>query len=150
MQPQHITQYNNTAPPPLAYCVWRYVVSFLIKKSCSTIPLEFWNRAPFERLRNLNLGLTRGQWRVWSLPRTFDSLKTEIKLLGATDQKIQPAETITLRCCWLWRESEGEKEVFFSPDFTAWLLQIFLKDSMHLHLYCWTINMMIPMIRLQI
>jgi len=112
----------------------------------ATILLKFGSKMPLKKLRNLNLSLSqrRGPWRFWSWVRGMDLLRLASRCLRTMIGT--SSRNWTRNCedaCWQWRDSEGEEEVFVSPDFQGLISSSHLQGLVHRHWYSWTLEIMI-------
>ena len=101
----------------------------MIRNTCSTILLKFRCKAHL-KMCNLSLSLRTGpcQFHIWL--RSLDWLRLASRFLsmltGTSCQ--QQLDRELCDAYLLWEDSEGE-EFFVSPDFSAWFLQVIVRES---------------------
>jgi len=105
----------------------------MIRSAHSTILLKFGSKARLTKTWNpiLTLSLRRGlcQFHIWL--RGLDWLRMASRFLSKVTGKSSQQQQLDRElwdACLLWGDSEGD-EVFVSPDFSAWFLQVIFRGS---------------------
>ena len=122
-----------------------------VRSRRSTIVLKFGSKAPLKKLRNLSLSIRRGPLRFWSLLRGLDWLKLESRCLEdviGMSSEHQKLYRELWGCLLLWGNSKGV-EFLCLARFQCFISSSRFQGLVHRHLYCWTLEMMIQIARLQ-
>jgi hypothetical protein len=102
----------------------------VISTSRSTMFFNFGRKGPFNKLKNPSLSPRRGPWLFRSLLRGLDSLKLASGCLrtftGTSSENWTKTDEDAF---FMWGDYKGEVQISVSPDFSAWFLQVILRDS---------------------
>ena len=106
---------TSFVPRHIILCQAREFLRTVQKLSSSCWVQEFFSKTPWKKPKDLSLSQRREPWRF-----------------GTWLDRETSSDTWTGSCegaCLLWRDSEREKELFLSPVFSAWFLQVTFSDT---------------------